>query len=222
MKFKVKDLDIATGEQAVVVFHEKDVAKLDLHAGDRVLVKSKKRKTTAIFDIAESSKHFRPGKIGCFEEVLDKLHIKEGSIVEVSFARKPNSICHIRKKLDGKRLTDIEYDSIVSDIVADELSEGELTYFISGCYANKMSVKEISGLSKAIVKYGDRMNHFRRIVLDKHCSGGVPGNRTTMLVVPIIAAAGFLMPKTSSRSITSPAGTPFSWAKIAALTTSAM
>lgn len=40
-----------------------------------------------------------------------------------------------------------------------------------------------------------------------NCLGGVPGNRTTMIIVPIVAAAGLTIPKTSSRSITSPAGT---------------
>ncbi|MBT3451687.1 thymidine phosphorylase, partial [archaeon] len=43
--------------------------------------------------------------------------------------------------------------------------------------------------------------------LDKHCIGGVPNNRTTMIVIPIITALGYTMPKTSSRAITSPAGT---------------
>jgi Thymidine phosphorylase len=43
--------------------------------------------------------------------------------------------------------------------------------------------------------------------MDKHSVGGLPGNRTTLLIVPIVAAAGVTMPKTSSRAITSPAGT---------------
>ena len=44
-------------------------------------------------------------------------------------------------------------------------------------------------------------------VLDKHCVGGLPGNRTTPIVVAIVAALGYRIPKTSSRAITSPAGT---------------
>lgn len=40
-----------------------------------------------------------------------------------------------------------------------------------------------------------------------HCVGGLPGNRTTLIVVPIVAAFGLMIPKTSSRAITSPAGT---------------
>lgn len=207
MKFKVKDLDIATGGLAVVVLQESDLAKLDLCAGDRVLLRKGKKHATAIVDVAESSKSFKEGWIGCFEEVLDKLHVKEGGRVEVSFARKPDAVHYIRMKLDGKKLNYSEYDSIVSSIVKDELSEGELTYFVSACYARELPPAEIAYLTKSIVKHSDRLKNGKKMVLDKHCSGGVPGNRTTMLVVPIIVAAGFFMPKTSSRSITSPAGT---------------
>ncbi len=207
MKFKVKDLDIATGGIAVVVLQEADLVKLDLHAGDRVLLRRGGKHTTAVVDAAESSRAFKEGWVGCFEEVLDKLHAKDGSTVEISFVRKPDAVHFIKMKLDGEKLNYSEYDSIVSSIVKDELSEGELTYFVSACYARELPAAEIACLTKAIVKHGDRLKNGRKIVLDKHCSGGVPGNRTTMLVVPIIAAAGFFMPKTSSKSITSPAGT---------------
>ena len=57
-----------------------------------------------------------------------------------------------------------------------------------------------------MVETGERL-HFKGIVADKHSIGGVPGTRTTMIVVPIIAAAGFTIPKSSSRAITTPGGT---------------
>lgn len=207
MKFRVKDLDIATGGVIVIVLNQKDANKLDLRAEDRIWVRYKNRKTIALVDIAESSKHVEEGKVGCFEEILDKLNIRDKDIVEVSFARKPPAIHFIREKLDGKRLKPGQIDEVIGSIVRDELSEGELTYFVAACHTNGMSLNEIISLTKATVRYGDSLRFNKGIVLDKHCSGGVPGNRTTMLVVPIITAAGFLMPKTSSRSITSPAGT---------------
>jgi thymidine phosphorylase len=54
---------------------------------------------------------------------------------------------------------------------------------------------------------GTQLKWDRPIVVDKHCIGGIPGNRTSMIVVPIVAAHGLTIPKTSSRAITSPAGT---------------
>ena len=62
-------------------------------------------------------------------------------------------------------------------------------------------------LTRAMVEVGQRLAWPSPLVVDKHCVGGLPGNRTTPLVVAIAAANGLVMPKTSSRAITSPAGT---------------
>jgi thymidine phosphorylase len=97
--------------------------------------------------------------------------------------------------------------SIINDITENKLSDTEITYFISACYPNKLSRKEIIYLAQAMVETGERINFNSKHVMDVHCIGGVPGNRTTMLIVPIIASYGLKIPKTSSRAITSPAGT---------------
>ena len=70
-----------------------------------------------------------------------------------------------------------------------------------------MHIDETVALTKAMINTGDVLKLKQRNVVDKHCIGGVVGNRTTMIVVPIVAAVGITIPKTSSRSITSPAGT---------------
>ena len=207
MMFKVKDLDIATAGPLVIVVNQKDAQRLDLHANDRVLVKKGRSKSVVIVDISEDPKSIRKGYIGAFEEVLDKLNLKDGDEVELDYARKPLSLQLIKKKLDGDHLDDAEYDIIIADVVNDELSEGELTYFVAGCYTRGLHTHETVSLTKAIVKHGKTLNVCPDCVVDKHCIGGVPGNRTTMIVVPILAAAGLMVPKTSSRSITSPAGT---------------
>ncbi len=207
MKLKVKDLDIATGGPLVAVINEKDAEKLDLHELDRIKIKRGKAIETVVVDIAESSKFVRKGFIGVFEEALDSTGIKQGDVVEIIPARKPLSLDFIRKKLDGQKLSQKEIDQIVWDITHNKLSQIELTYFVAACYTSSMSMEETIMLTKSIVKHGDvlRINKYPR--LDKHCIGGLAGNRTTMVLVPIIAAAGFVMAKTSSRSITSPAGT---------------
>jgi AMP phosphorylase len=87
------------------------------------------------------------------------------------------------------------------------LNDTELTYFVSACYTNAMSSRETIMLTEAMAKQGQTLKLNKHPIIDKHCIGGVPGNRTTMILVPIIAAAGLAIPKTSSRSITSPAGT---------------
>lgn len=207
MRLKVKDLDITTGGPLVVVLNAEDAKKLDLHVLDRIKIKRGKKIETVVVDIAKTGKTVRKGYIGILEEVLESLKIKHNDIVKIIPARKPLSLEFIRKKLDGKNLDQKEIDQIVWDITHNKLSQIELTYFVAACYTNVMSMKETIMLTKSIVKHGEVLKLNRCPVIDKHCIGGLAGNRTTMVLVPIIAAAGLVMPKTSSRSITSPAGT---------------
>lgn len=206
MKFRVKDMDIAAGSQHIVILNHKDAKKLDLRSGDRILVRHGKRETTCILDISESRKAVPEGKIGLFEEVIDNLKIKHDCIVEVKLTGKPDSIAHIRDKLMGKELTYDQYYEIIDDISHDRLTQIEKTYFVSGCFTKGMSDQEIIHLTKTMVHTGKKLS-FGNFTLDKHCLGGLPGNRTTMIIIPIVSAAGFTIVKTSSRAITSPAGT---------------
>jgi len=206
VKLKVKDMDIATGGIPIAILNQADASKLDLYHGDRIKIFKGKRIETADINIAESKKAVPKGVIGLFEEVIDSLKVKEGQEVRIVPARRPKSIQYIKKKLDGEELTKKEIDQIVWDIVHNKLDDSELTFFVAAGYTNIMSIKETVLLTKAMAKEGEILN-FPKPVIDKHCVVGVAGNRTTMLIVPIVAAAGLTMPKTSSKSITSPAGT---------------
>ncbi len=207
MKLKVKDMDIATGGILVVLVNKKDAEKFDLHHEDRISVKKGRKKATSIVDIGESEKAVKPGQIGFFEEVLEELNVKPGTEVDIDLEDKPKGVEHIKKKLQGKELSKEEIDEIIKEIVERKLSAIEMTYFIAACYTNEMSLDETVNLTNAIVDHGNKLKLKNKIIVDKHCTGGVPGNRTTMIIVPIVAAAGLTIPKTSSRSITSPAGT---------------
>jgi len=207
MRFKVKDMDIATGGPLVAVLNKEDTLKFDIHHLDRIKIKKGKKIETVVADIAESSKVVPPGTIGVYEEVISSLKLKNKDKVDVTLARKPLSIEFIRKKLDGRKLTKKEINQIVWDIVHNKLSTSELTFFVAACYTNQMSIDETIMLTKAIASHGSTLKLNRYPIVDKHSIGGIPGNRTTMVLVPIIAAAGLTIPKTSSRSITSPAGT---------------
>ncbi len=207
MKLEVKDMDISSGGPLIAVLNEKDAEKMDLHKGDRVKVIKKGKVETVLLNIGESEKAVGQGRIGLYEEVLDSLKLKNGDKVEMIPARKPLSIEYIKKKMEGFRLTKKEIDQIVWDIVHNKLSDVELAYFVAACYSNELDIKETTLLTKAMTSYGDILKLNRYPVMDKHCVGGVAGNRTTMIIVPILAAAGVTIPKTSSRSITSPAGT---------------
>lgn len=112
----------------------------------------------------------------------------------------------IRRKLVGKKLTYREIYAIMDEIAHNRLGDVLTTYFAASGYSKGFSNEELFYLTKAMVDTGEHL-HFRGIVADKHSIGGVPGTRTTLIIVPIVAAAGFTIPKSSSRAITTPDGT---------------
>ncbi|MBU1018448.1 MAG: AMP phosphorylase [Patescibacteria group bacterium] len=198
-------IEIRSGKQFIVLLNQKTAHILDLHIGDRVKVKNGKKELTAILQISEEG--VLDNHIGLYMEAWKELKARRGQRIRISLAEKPLSVKYIKEKLQGKRLTPEEINEIVKDITEDDLSDIELTYFVSGCYVHGLNNPETAALTKSIVKHGSRINFGKRKVVDKHCIGGVPGNRTTMLIIPIVTATGLLMPKTSSRAITSPSGT---------------
>lgn len=123
----------------------------------------------------------------------------------------------IQKKLVGKKLSYREIYSIMDEIANDRLGDVLTTYFAASGYSKGFTYDEIYFLTKAMVETGEKLK-FEGIVADKHSIGGLPGTRATMVIVPIVASAGFLIPKSSSRAITTPAGTADSMETIAKVT----
>lgn len=205
---KVKDMNIATGGLHIVVLNERDAQLLDLHWGDRVKVQTNGLETIAIVDIAVSGRSVPQGSVGLFEETISALGLKTGQgVAKISLDSKPMSVSYIKKKLEGGRLSYEEFYAIIDDIAKDRLTDIEMTYFVSACFSHELNMTETVHLTNAMVDTGDVLEVDSDYVLDKHCVGGVAGNRTSILIVPILSALGFKVPKTSSRSITSPAGT---------------
>jgi len=204
-EFKVKKIDVESGGKNVIILNKEDAEDLNLSAMDRVRVKDGGKSVIALVDLAES--YVKRGEIGFFEEVSKKIKIKKGSKVKLEPVDKPVAIEYIKKKMDGIALNEDEINEIINEVMKEELSDVELTAFITSMYIRGLNNNETISLTKAIINSGSTLKINKKPILDKHCIGGVPGNRTTMLLVPIVAAAGLTIPKTSSRSITSPAGT---------------
>lgn len=147
------------------------------------------------------------GELGLSRSAMQQLDSSPGQAVSVAQAEPPASIGALHRKLNGERLHEEDFRSIVSDIAEHKYSKIELTAFVVACNRDELDREEVFFLSEAMIAAGRRLNWHESLVIDKHCIGGIPGNRTSMLVVPIVAAHGMLCPKTSSRAITSPAGT---------------
>jgi AMP phosphorylase len=207
MKLKIKLMGWSAG-LPVATLNKKTAKELGVHTKDRILVKtiSKKPKSiSTILDVIE--KIVKKDEIVVSSELKKRLGLKIGQRVEVSLAPTPKSLFLIKKKLDGKALSSKDINEIIKDIVSNSLSEPETALFISAMYGKGMSFKETIYLIKSILNSGTTLNFKSKYVVDKHSIGGIPGNRTTPIVVAICAAAGLIMPKSSSRAITSAAGT---------------
>lgn len=144
---------------------------------------------------------------GLSKHAMKQLAAKDGDTIRVIHLKPIESLSKVRAKMYGKELDELSYNEIVSDIVAGKYSNIELSAFVSACADDKMTVNEITSLTRAMINSGRKLTWNKGMVLDKHCAGGLPGNRTSPIVVSIVAAAGLTIPKTSSKAITSPAGT---------------
>lgn len=187
----------------VVILNKKFAENSSIHVDERVSVKKGSRRIVAVVDVASGI--VREDEIITSIEVVTALGLKEKEVVMIEPAIKRRSVELIYKKLTGHRLEREEIDEIIRDIVDNSLTEAEIAYFISAVFKCGMSIEEIVNMTESIVKNGKTLG-LKGEIADKHSIGGVPG-RTTPIVVSICAAAGLTIPKTSSRAITSPAGT---------------
>lgn len=136
------------------------------------------------------------------------LGAKEGDKAFFRHAPPVDSMSVVRGKLYGKPISNEGAHSIITDISQGRYSDIQMSAYVAACAANNLSLAETIAITRAMVDAGRRFEWGKeRIIVDKHCVGGLPGNRTTPIVVAIVAANGLIMPKTSSRAITSPAGT---------------
>lgn len=148
-----------------------------------------------------------PGQVALSEAAWQALALREGDNVMVRHSPMLPSLAGVRRRIHGQRLSAQDLDAIVRDVVDGRYTDVHLAAFLTATAALPLDADETFHLTRAMVDVGQRLQWPVPVVVDKHCVGGLPGNRTSPLVVAIAAANGLVMPKTSSRAITSPAGT---------------
>ncbi len=173
----------------------------------KVAVRSNGQRILATLNIVDDPVIVDCGELGLSEDAFLQLAVADGHPVSISQAEPPESIGALRRKISGERLSKADFKAIIRDIADLRYSKIELTAFVVATNRDELDREEVYYLTEAMVASGRRLDWNEPRVVDKHCIGGIPGNRTSMLIVPIVAAHGMLCPKTSSRAITSPAGT---------------
>lgn len=175
-------------------------------AQTRVQVALGERRIIATVNVIDSGL-LAPGEASLSASGWPALSAGPDDAVEVSHAPTLDSLSAMRAKVYGHRLDAPALKAIIADVAAGRYSDIHIAAFLSACAGGRMDLQETIDLTRAMVDVGDRIDWGRSPIADKHCVGGLPGNRTTPIVVAIAVAAGLTMPKTSSRAITSPAGT---------------
>lgn len=172
-------------------------ARIELRCGDKAVVATLNVVYSALLE---------GGEIGLSEAAWSALGEAPGAAVQLFHPAPLLSFSAVRGKIFGRPLSNEAAIAIVGDMCAGRYSDIEMAAFVTACSGGRMDVVETIALTRAMIGAGQRLRWDSSVVVDKHCVGGLPGNRTTLLVVPIVAACGLLIPKTSSRAITSPAG----------------
>ena len=207
-QLKVKSLGIDTYRENIIYMRS------DCHictaegftALTRLEVKANGKDIVATLNVIESDL-LQHDEAGLSIEAIRRLGVTDGDYVVIEHLSPVESFAFVRGKMYGKTFSEEQSSAIMNDIVQGRYSNVELAAFITACSGDNLSLEEIISLTKAMISAGDKLSWHKPIILDKHCVGGLPGNRTTPIVVSIIAAAGYYIPKTSSKAITSPAGT---------------
>jgi thymidine phosphorylase len=208
LSHRARRLGIETGQEPVVYLRGDSaiVRSEGFDSQTRIQVSAGDRRLRATLAVVTGSL-LAEGEAGFSEAAWSRLGLEHGMRLRFRHPRPLSSLRHVRAKIHGQRLDAAALAEVIGDVAAGEYSDIHIASFLTACAGDRLDRQEMIDLTRAMVSAGKRLTWTRTPVLDKHSVGGLPGNRTTLVIVPIIAAAGYLMPKTSSRAITSPAGT---------------
>ena len=204
---KVQEFPVDFGSKTLCLLHANNpIAKRLLAGAERVSLMANGKSTVADLGWTETGSFVESDKCAVSERVLSDLEIQAGHTVRIERSPSPQSRAVLQKKVRGGHLSANEIKGFVKDLVDGRFSSSEIAGFLVSA-ARNLTIDEIIELTKARAAYAHCHEWDTEIVVDKHSMGGIPGNRVSPIIIPIIAAFGLTMPKTSSRAITSAAGT---------------
>lgn len=206
---QLRRVAIDTYRENVAYLHRDcDVYRAEgFQALSKVEVRANGKRILATLNVTSDPRIVQCNELGLSQDAFDQLGVERGHTASIQQAEAPVSIAALHRKIDGERLGREDFHAIVRDIAEHRYSKIELSAFVVATNRGELDREEVFFLTEAMIDSGRRVDWREPLVVDKHCIGGIPGNRTSMLVVPIVAAHGLVCPKTSSRAITSPAGT---------------
>lgn len=175
----------------------KKATRLEIHKGNKTIY--------AFLQIVDEDGVLADDEIGLNDEAFSALNMSDGTEVYVGLAAPSASTKALHRKISGNVLTSGEYAAIIGDIAAGRYSKADIAAFLVAC-SSSMSATELVSFTEALVT--KKVLHWdeKSMVVDQHCLGGVPADKTDLVVLAITAAYGLPMAKPSIRSLTSCAG----------------
>ena len=202
---KIVSFDIQNGNGHIVMLNSEQAADYGIKDDDKISLIRKNEEF--VVDVSLTDSYVQANEIWVTKDFLDEYPVMEWDTVIVSFVKNnPLSMQAIRKKLLWKKITDEEIDAIIEDVKNNKIHDLVLAYYTATSFFYKSDIHELAYTTKATAYTGD-MYRFPWIVAGKYCIWWVPGNETTMIIIPILASLGITVPKTFSKAITSPAAT---------------
>ena len=202
---KVISFDIQNWSWHIVMLNSEQAADYWIKDDDKISLIRKWEEF--VVDVVLTDKYVRANEIGVTNDFLAEYPIMQWDTVLVSFVKNnPLSMQAIRKKLLWKKISDEEIDAIIEDIKEKKIHDLVLAYYVATSFFYKSDVHELAYTTKATA-YSWDMYRFPWIVAWKYCIWWVPGNETTLVVIPILASLWLTVPKSFSKAITSPAAT---------------
>lgn len=204
---KSKRIDFTSGQKRTIFLNSKTAQDEGVYAGSRLLVTSPVNGKQSVVYVDVTEKQFSHVEVGVDPVLWEEFQLKENDLLALDFLPRPKSLEAIQKKLLRKELGYHEIKSILDDIVSGKLGDIEAAYFAACGFNPGFSNDELYYLVKAMSESGDKIKWPYEKVVDKHSIGGLAGKGITPIIVSIIASKGLVIPNTSTRAITAPAGT---------------
>jgi len=198
-------IDAETDGDLYVFLHNQEAKKQGVRSIDSLMVETPNHQSIAV-EVVLTNSLVKPRQVGIPENLARRLKIKPGDILDFELLDTPSSVKFIARRLRGEELNYPEIYQIISDLVSYRLNDAMVAFYLASTFWDTLSLDEIFFLTKAMVETGEKFD-FGANVADKHSTGGLAGNRITPIIVAIVSSFGVLIPKTSSRAVTSPAGT---------------
>lgn len=190
--------------EPTVLLNPDDCILMGVDDGDRVRVEGE-RQFVALVSVSKTLAE--PGHVLLTDKVLRACSVTPGDRVTVISSSGPDSVRTIRRKMDGQPVSEDQLAELVSDVMGGRLSRLEVSSWLTALYIRGMDIGEIASYARVMASTGRHLDFGERRVFDFHSFGGVPGNKITPIVVSIVASEGLIIPKLSSRAISSPSGT---------------